>query len=143
MGKLLVVDDSGTMRRIVKNALVKLGFKPEDILEAADGKEAWEVFQQHRDEIDAVLTDWNMPNMTGLELVKKIREDEVKRGVLGSGKDFLKDIKLGKGVKIIMITTEGGKESVLEAVKAGVNNYIVKPFTIQKIEEKLKQLKLL
>jgi two-component system chemotaxis response regulator CheY len=143
MGKILVVDDAKTMRRIIKNSLVKLGFNESDLLEAEDGVQAWEIFRQHKDEIDAVLTDWNMPNMNGLELVKKIRALEQKEGKLGTGPNFLKDIKLGKGVKIIMITTEGGKESVIEAVKAGVNNYIVKPFNIQKLKEKLQMVKLI
>jgi len=143
MGKILVVDDAKTMRRIIKNSLVKLGFNEADLLEAEDGVQAWELFKQHENEIDAVLTDWNMPNMNGLELVKKIREHEQKKGILGQGPNFLKDIKLGKGVKIIMITTEGGKESVIEAVKAGVNNYIVKPFNIQKLKEKLEMVKLI
>ncbi len=143
MGKILVVDDAKTMRRIIKNSLIKLGFNEEDILEAEDGVKAYELYKQHKGDIDAILTDWNMPNMTGIELVKKIREDEVKDGILSPGKDFIKDIKLGKGVKIIMITTEGGKESVIEAVKTGVNNYIVKPFNIQKLKEKLEMIRLL
>jgi two-component system chemotaxis response regulator CheY len=143
MGKILVVDDAKTMRRIIKNSLMKLGFNEADILEAEDGVQAWEVFQQHKDEIDAVLTDWNMPNMNGLELVKKIRQFEQEQGILSKGPQFIKDIKAGKGVKIIMITTEGGKESVIEAVKAGVNNYIVKPFNIQKLKEKLEMIKLI
>ena len=137
MGKILVVDDAKTMRRIIKNSLLKLGFNEADLLEAEDGVKAWEIFQQHKGDIVAVLTDWNMPNMDGLELVKKIRASEQKDGILGTGAQFIKDIKAGKGVKIIMITTEGGKESVIEAVKAGVNNYIVKPFNIQKLKEKL------
>ena len=120
MGKILVVDDAKTMRRIIKNSLIKLGFKEEDILEAEDGVKAWELFQQYKDEIDAVLTDWNMPNMNGLELVEKIR-----------AQDRFKD------VPIIMVTTEGGRKEVITALKAGVNNYIVKPFTPQVLKEKL------
>jgi two-component system chemotaxis response regulator CheY len=140
MGKLLVVDDSATMRRIIKNTLVKLGFDAKDIMEAADGMEAWELFQKHKDDVEVILTDWNMPNMNGLEFVKKVRDYEVQNGILGEGPNMIKDIKAGKGVKIVMITTEGGKESVIEAVKAGVNNYIVKPFTPQVLKEKLAQM---
>ena len=142
MGKILVVDDAKTMRRIIKNSLLKLGFSNEDILEAEDGVQAYELYKKYRNELDAILADWNMPNMSGIELVKKIRNDEMENGILGKGKDFIKDIKLGKGVKIIMITTEGGKESVIEAVKAGVNNYIVKPFNVQKLKEKLAAIRL-
>ncbi|WP_456480744.1 response regulator [Nautilia sp.] len=116
MGKILVVDDSSTMRRIIVNTLSRLGFK--ETLQAADGVEAWEVYNTHKNEIDAIITDWNMPNMNGLELVKKIREVDPK-------------------IPIIMVTTEGGKKEVIIALKAGVNNYIVKPFTPQVLKEKL------
>jgi two-component system chemotaxis response regulator CheY len=113
--KILVVDDSSTMRRIIVNTLAKLGYK--DTVQAADGVEAWEAFQSASD-IGIVITDWNMPNMNGLELVKKIRE-------------------VNKEIPIIMVTTEGGKAEVITALKAGVNNYIVKPFTPQVLKEKL------
>ena len=159
MGKILIVDDSSTMRRIIKNVLKKLGFNPDDFLEAENGKVAWEIWQKHKDDIDLILLDWNMPEMNGYDFLKAVREDEIKRGVLGSkdekvkikGKDgkvkeiskFMYDIKKGKGVKIIMVTTEGGKAEVLKAVQAGVNSYIVKPFNEEKIREKLEQLKML
>jgi two-component system chemotaxis response regulator CheY len=115
--KILVVDDSSTMRRIIKNTLARLGYK--DIVEAGDGVEAWQAMQENPD-IGIVITDWNMPNMNGLELVKKIRAEEKY-----------------KDVPIIMVTTEGGKKEVITALKAGVNNYIVKPFTPQVLKEKL------
>jgi two-component system chemotaxis response regulator CheY len=115
--KILVVDDSSTMRRIIVNTLARLGYK--DVVQAADGVEAWEAMQNNPD-IGVVITDWNMPNMNGLELVKKIRAE-----------DKYKDIP------IIMVTTEGGKAEVITALKAGVNNYIVKPFTPQVLKEKL------
>jgi len=115
--KIIVVDDSSTMRRIIKNTLARLGYK--DVVEAADGVEAWNALQENPD-IGVVITDWNMPNMNGLELVKKIRAEEKY-----------------KGVPIIMVTTEGGKKEVITALKAGVNNYIVKPFTPQVLKEKL------
>jgi two-component system chemotaxis response regulator CheY len=113
--KLLVVDDSSTMRRIIKNTLARLGHK--DIVEAEDGVVAWNAYQKHND-FDVLITDWNMPNMNGLELVKKVR---------GANTD----------IPIIMVTTEGGKAEVITALKAGVNNYIVKPFTPQVLKEKL------
>jgi len=115
--KILVVDDSSTMRRIIKNTLARLGYK--DIIEGADGVEAWDALQNNPD-TEVVITDWNMPNMNGLELVKKIRAE-----------------KKYKDMPIIMVTTEGGKKEVITALKAGVNNYIVKPFTPQVLKEKL------
>jgi len=115
--KVLVVDDSSTMRRIIVNTLARLGYK--DVVQGADGVEAWEAMQANPD-IGVVITDWNMPNMNGLELVKKIRAE-----------DKYVD------VPIIMVTTEGGKAEVITALKAGVNNYIVKPFTPQVLKEKL------
>lgn len=115
--KLLVVDDSSTMRRIIKNTLARLGYK--DILEGADGVEGWAQMDTNPD-IDMLITDWNMPEMNGLELVKKVRGDVRFRDI-----------------PIIMVTTEGGKAEVITALKAGVNNYIVKPFTPQVLKEKL------
>ena len=115
--KLLVVDDSSTMRRIIKNTLQRLGHK--DILEGGDGVEGWNVLNSNSD-IDMLITDWNMPEMNGLELVKKVRADS----------RFI-------DLPIIMVTTEGGKAEVITALKAGVNNYIVKPFTPQVLKEKL------
>lgn len=115
--KLLVVDDSSTMRRIIKNTLQRLGHK--DILEGGDGVEGWRVLDSNPD-VDMLITDWNMPEMNGLELVKKVRADA-----------------RFKDLPIIMVTTEGGKAEVITALKAGVNNYIVKPFTPQVLKEKL------
>ena len=115
--KLLVVDDSSTMRRIIKNTLARLGYK--DVLEGADGVEGWNQLNENPD-IEMLITDWNMPEMNGLELVKKVRADE-----------------RFKDMPIIMVTTEGGKAEVITALKAGVNNYIVKPFTPQVLKEKL------
>jgi len=115
--KVLVVDDSSTMRRIIVNTLARLGYK--DVVQGADGVEAWDAMQKNPD-IGVVITDWNMPNMNGLELVKKIRAEEKYADI-----------------PIIMVTTEGGKAEVITALKAGVNNYIVKPFTPQVLKEKL------
>lgn len=118
--KLLVVDDSSTMRRIIKNTLQRLGHK--DILEAENGVEAWSLLEQNSD-ISVLITDWNMPEMNGLELVKKVRAE-----------------KKYEDMPIIMVTTEGGKAEVITALKAGVNNYIVKPFTPQVLKEKLEDV---
>ncbi len=118
--KILVVDDSSTMRRIIKNTLGRLGHK--DLLEAEDGVVAWDVMSKNSD-IDILITDWNMPEMNGLQLVQKVRAEE-------------KYVDL----PIIMVTTEGGKTEVITALKAGVNNYIVKPFTPQILQEKLKDV---
>ena len=115
--KLLVVDDSSTMRRIIRNTLGRLGYK--DILEGSDGVEGWAQMDTNPD-IDMLITDWNMPEMNGLELVKKVRADA-----------------RFKDTPIIMVTTEGGKAEVITALKAGVNNYIVKPFTPNVLREKL------
>lgn len=115
--KLLVVDDSSTMRRIIKNTLQRLGY--EDILEAEHGLQAWEIMDSVEG-IKVLITDWNMPEMNGLDLVKKVRADQ----------RFV-------DIPIIMVTTEGGKAEVITALKAGVNNYIVKPFTPQVLKEKL------
>jgi len=118
--KLLVVDDSSTMRRIIKNTLARIGHK--DVLEAENGKEAWSIMQANSD-IDVLITDWNMPEMNGLELVKKVRAESKY-----------------EDLPIIMVTTEGGKKEVITALKAGVNNYIVKPFTPQVLKEKLEDV---
>jgi two-component system chemotaxis response regulator CheY len=115
--KLLVVDDSSTMRRIIKNTLSRLGY--EDVLEGEDGLQGWTVLNENTD-IGMLITDWNMPEMNGLELVKKVRGDS-----------------RFSDLPIIMVTTEGGKAEVITALKAGVNNYIVKPFTPQVLKEKL------
>jgi two-component system chemotaxis response regulator CheY len=112
--KTLVLDDSTTMRRIIANTLKRIGIT--DIEEAANGQEGIEKYNQSKP--DLILTDWNMPEMNGLEFVKRIRRKDGE-------------------TPIIMITTEGGKREVITALKAGVNNYIVKPFTPQVLKEKL------
>lgn len=115
--KLLVVDDSSTMRRIIKNTLARLGY--DDVLEGENGVEGWEKMDSNSD-VKVLITDWNMPEMNGLDLVKKVRADS-----------------RFTDIPIIMVTTEGGKAEVITALKAGVNNYIVKPFTPQVLKEKL------
>ena len=114
--KVLVVDDFATMRRIVKGVLRQMGF--DKIVEAEDGSIALEALK--KEEIGLIVSDWNMPNMTGLDLLKAVKGD-----------DSL------KGIPFIMVTAEGLKENVLEAVKVGVTNYIVKPFTPEAFSEKI------
>ena len=113
---IITVDDSSTMRRIIKNTLQKLGF--ETILEAGNGVEALEVMSKNK--VDMIVTDWNMPEMDGLTFVKAVR-----------AKDEYKDLP------ILMITTEAAKEDILTALRSGVNNYVVKPFTPETLQEKV------
>jgi two-component system chemotaxis response regulator CheY len=115
--RFLVVDDSVTMRRIVVNSLKNLGY--ENFIEANDGKEALEKLAGD-ETINFVITDWNMPVLSGLELTKNIRQDA----------------RLAK-VPILMVTTRGVKEDIIEALQARVNNYIVKPFTPHILKEKI------
>lgn len=114
--KFLVVDDSSTMRRIVCNALRDLGHS--DLVEASDGAEALEQLESERP--DFVVTDWNMPNVNGLELTQSIR----------SHAEFSR-------LPILMVTTRGMKEDVMAAMQARVNNYVVKPFTPQVLGDKI------
>ena len=116
---IITVDDSSTMRRIIKNTLQKLGF--ETILEAGNGVEALEVMSKNK--VDMVVTDWNMPEMDGLTFVKAVR-----------AKEEYKDLP------ILMITTEAAKEDILTALRSGVNNYVVKPFTPETLQEKVFKL---
>lgn len=116
--KILIVDDSSTMRRIIGNVVQQLGHTKEDFDEAEDGLKAWKLLSERQ--YDVILTDWNMPNMNGLDLVKKVRSEGAHQKT-----------------PIIMITTEGGKGEVITALKAGVNNYIVKPFSADVLKEKL------
>ncbi len=118
--KFLVVDDSVTMRRIVANSLKGIGYS--EFLEAGDGKEAMDVLNAN-DDITFVITDWNMPNVSGLELVKGIRAHAKY-----------------SSVPILMVTTRGLKEDIMAALAAKVNNYVVKPFTPQILKEKIEQI---
>ena len=114
--KILVVDDFSTMRRIVKNILQQLGFS--NIEEAEDGKVALNRLKGGG--VDFIISDWNMPNMMGIDLLRHVRSD-----------DSLKK------TPFLMVTAESQKENVIEAVQAGVSNYIVKPFTAETLEQKL------
>ena len=117
--RVLIVDDFATMRRIVKGALKQLGFK--NIIEADDGTTALKELKKER--VDLILCDWNMPKMNGLELLKLIRKD-----------DNLKQIPF------IMVTAEGQKANVVEAVQAGVSSYVIKPFTPDTLKEKIQRV---
>lgn len=114
--KILVVDDFATMRRIVKNILTQLGYK--NIIEADDGSTALNVLKSEK--IDLVISDWNMPKMTGLDLLKAVRGDS-----------SLAD------TPFIMVTAEAQQDNIILAVKAKVSQYIVKPFTAETLAEKL------
>ena len=114
--KILVVDDFSTMRRIIKNLLKDLGFA--NIQEADDGSTALPMLQQG--DFDFVVTDWNMPGMQGIDLLRAIRADD----------------KL-KHLPVLMVTAEAKKEQIVAAAQAGVNGYVVKPFTAATLKEKL------
>ncbi|MEO9593159.1 response regulator [Rhodopirellula bahusiensis] len=116
--KVLLAEDSGVMRKIIARGLHSLWV--DNVVEAADGAIALNKFQQGND-FDLVLTDWNMPNMNGLELVNAIRGT-------------------GSKVPIMMITTEAEKVRVLEAIQAGVNDYLVKPFDQSQLQTKLERV---
>ncbi len=117
--KFLVVDDFSTMRRIVRNLLKELGFT--NVEEAEDGVSALQKLKNGN--IDFVITDWNMPNMTGIDLLKNIRADAAL-----------------KRLPVLMITAEAKKENIIEAAQSGASGYIVKPFTAAVLEEKLNKI---
>jgi len=114
--KFLVVDDFATMRKIVRNLLRQLGYQHID--EAEDGVVALRKLKSTK--YDMIICDWNMPNMTGIELLREVRSDESL-----------------KPIPFLMVTAEANKENVIEAVKAGVSNYIVKPFTADTLSGKI------
>ena len=117
--KILIVDDFSTMRRIIKNLLRDLGFN--NTQEADDGQTAWPMLQTGN--FDFLVTDWNMPNMTGIELLEKVRADEV----LAS-------------LPVLLVTAEAKKEQIVHAAQAGVNGYVVKPFTAITLKEKIDKI---
>ena len=114
--KILIVDDSITIRRIITNALKTVGFT--ETIEASNGREALEKLTNGK--VDFVITDWNMPEMNGLDLIKEIRANPVY-----------------SSMPILMITTRGTEHDVVEALQAKVNSYIMKPFTPQELKEKI------
>ena len=117
--KFLVVDDFATMRRIIRNLLKELGFSNVD--EAEDGVNALQKLRAER--FDFVISDWNMPNMTGIDLLRNIRADEQL-----------------KGTPVLMVTAEAKKENIIAAAQAGASGYVVKPFTAATLDEKLKKV---
>ena len=118
---ILVVDDFSTMRRIITNVLRQLGF--ENLFEAEDGSKALVILESER--VDFVITDWNMPQMSGLDLLKAIR---------ASDKEDL------KAIPVLMVTAEALQDNIMAAAKAGVNNYIIKPFDAQTLAEKIEKI---
>lgn len=119
--KILVVDDFSTMRRIVRNLLTELGFNGANIQEADDGNSALVVLRAQP--IDFVVTDWNMPGMTGIDLLRSIRADPAL-----------------KALPVLMVTAENSREQIIAAAQAGVNGYVVKPFTAVTLKEKIDRI---
>lgn len=117
--KILVVDDFSTMRKVIRNLLRQIGY--ETIIEAEDGTAAWAILKA--EQIDLIISDWNMPNMNGLELLKAVRADA----------------KLAQ-TPFLMVTAEALQDNVVAAIKAGVSNYIVKPFTAEVLSEKITKI---
>lgn len=122
--KLLIVDDMSTMRKIIKNMLGQLGFK--NITEAENGKRAIEIVDSaHKmgTPFEFILSDWNMPDVNGLDFLKMLKESQAHRNI-----------------PFLMITAEAEQENVVMAVKAGIDNYIVKPFSPQILKEKIEKI---
>jgi len=119
--KILVVDDFSTMRRIVRNLLGELGFASANMQEADDGNSALAVLRSSH--VDFVVTDWNMPGMTGIDLLRAIRADPAL-----------------KSLPVLMVTAENSREQIISAAQAGVNGYIVKPFTAVTLKEKIDRI---
>ena len=117
--KILVVDDSPTMRRILLNTVQKAGYS--DVKDAEDGKDA--LAKLMAGDFDLLMTDWNMPNMSGIELVQAVRTND----------KF-------KGIPILMVTTRNMKEDIITAIKTGVNGYIVKPFDAKTLNAKIAEI---
>ncbi len=117
--KILVVDDFSTMRRIIKNLLRDLGLT--NVEEADDGQTALPILK--RGDIEFLITDWNMPGMTGIELLKAVREDPALAQI-----------------PVLMVTAEAKKEQIIAAAQAGVNGYVVKPFTAAVLKEKIDKI---
>ncbi|MFS8608188.1 MAG: chemotaxis response regulator CheY [Gammaproteobacteria bacterium] len=117
--KVLVVDDFSTMRRIIRNLLREIGFT--NTVEADDGSTALPILKQGG--IDFVITDWNMPGMPGIELLQAVRSDE----------------KL-KHIPVLMVTAEAKRDQIIQAAQAGINGYIVKPFTAATLQQKIEKI---
>ena len=117
--KILIVDDFSTMRRIIKNLLRELGFN--NTVEADDGDSALPLLKAGG--IEFLITDWNMPNMPGIELLKHVRADPATRDL-----------------PVLMVTAEASREQIVQAAEAGVNGYVIKPFTAQTLEQKISKI---
>lgn len=117
--KILVVDDFPTQRKLIKRSLLALGF--ENVKEATDGVDALE--KLHSEEFEFIICDWNMPKMMGIDLLRAVRADE----------------KLSR-MPFLMVTAEAKRENIIEAAKAGVSNYIAKPFTVEALQEKMQDI---
>lgn len=117
--RILVVDDFATMRGMIKSILRKLGYG--NVVEAGNGREAWNVLQ--RDDVAFIISDWNMPEMSGIELLRKVR----------ASVEFC-------DLPFLMITAEAQQENVIEAVQAKVSNYIIKPFTPETLKQKIDKI---
>ncbi len=117
--RILIVDDFPTMRKIVRGVLKQIGYS--NIEEAEDGVQAYEKLE--KEQFDFVVSDWNMPNMTGLELLKAVRANPKT-----------------KQIPFLMVTAEADKENIVEAVKSGVSNYVVKPFNAGTLKEKIEKI---
>lgn len=118
--KVLVIDDMTTMRKLVKKSLSKMGFT--DIIEAADGQKGWSQLNENEG-VGLVVSDWNMPNCSGLDLLKRVRSDN-----------------RFKSLPFLLLTAEGEASQVAQAIQAGVDNYVLKPFTYESLHEKISQV---
>jgi two-component system chemotaxis response regulator CheY len=116
--KILIVDDMLTMRKIVSKVLREIGFS--DITEACDGKEAWQKLTTTQEPFGLIISDWNMPNMTGLDFLKQVRAD----------RKFCK-------TPFLLVTAEAEQHQVAEAIKSGVDQYVIKPFGQDNLKAKL------
>ncbi len=116
--RLLIIDDSSVMRKIIERAIRQIGLETAVIFEAANGSEALDVLR--KETVDLILSDISMPVMDGLEFLRQ-----------------KKALKLAEGVPVVMITTEGSEHHVIEALQAGANNYIRKPFTTEQVKERV------
>ncbi|MHC1480528.1 chemotaxis response regulator CheY [Frateuria aurantia] len=119
--KILIVDDFSTMRRIIRNLLLELGYTNNTIQEADDGSTALPILRSQH--FDLLITDWNMPIMTGIDLLREVRADPAL-----------------KTLPVLMVTAENSREQIIDAAKAGVNGYVIKPFTATTLKEKLDKI---
>lgn len=119
--RVLVVDDMMTMRKLVAKACKEIGFT--DITEASDGAQAWQLVGEANPPFGLIISDWNMPNTTGLDLLKRIRSDS----------------RFGK-TPFLLVTAEAEQHQILEAAKAGVSQYVIKPFTSESLREKIESV---